>query len=228
MSRSSESPRSKPHKRVFVKEAMEAVAEKVQVKTPNRGPNDLRFQQRLGRVEKELTQKSFNIDGLGEVSTNQVWEWICVLTAEGNNLKDICSVAGAPSIRTVFAWRRKYPVFDAEFKNAEEIRAYLVAEEATDTGRNATPETAQASKVAFQALTWRAAKLDPSKFADKKIEEHRHDFSDLATEELKGRVAAMIAAHPHLAGLAQGIIAMKEKPDKVLDVEPIKEEPPPS
>ena len=210
-------------------EAMDHAANQIASRGPDRGPQDLRFRYRLGLVERELTQKAFEIHGLGEASMNQVWEWICILTADGKNLKEICCVPGAPSIRTVFAWRRKYPVFDQAFRDAEDIRAYLLAEEATDRGRDATDKTAQAAKVAFQALTWRAAKLDPGRFADKKIEEHRLDFSQTATEELRSRIASFLAAHPHLAEHAKGIIEMKatQANPAVIDVTPSSEDPPP-
>jgi len=197
---------------------------KIEERIPSRGPNDLRFRRRLDFAVEEVTRKDWDIDGLGQVSMNQVWEWVCIMTADKKNLKDICSVAGAPNIRTIFFWRKKYPVFDERFREAEQIRAYLLAEEATETGRDATQETAQAAKVAFTALTWRASKLDPSKFADKKIEEHTFDFSDAATAELRARVAAMAAAHPHLIGLVQQTIDHKAH---VIDITPVGEDRPP-
>lgn len=207
---------------------MENITDKLETASPSRGDHDLRFRRKLEFATKDVTATAWNISGLGEVSMNQVWEWVCIMTAEKHNLKEICDVPGAPSIRTLFHWRRKYPTFDQRLREAEQIRAYLIAEEATDAGRGATPETAQAAKVAFQALTWRAAKLDPSAFADKRIEEHRHDFSDTATEELKGRVAAMVSAFPHLLGIAKEALGSKIESPKVIDITPEpKEEPPP-
>ncbi len=205
---------------------MSATEARISEATPSRGAHDLRFRKRLEFAKDEVTRKDWEISGLGSVAMNQVWEWICILTAEGRNIQEITRIEGAPSIRTVFHWRKKYPVFDQNLREAEDIRAYLLAEEATDTARSATQETAQACKVAFQGLTWRASKLDPGKFADKKIEEHTFDFSDSATAELKARVAAMAAAHPHLVGLVQGTIALNEK-QSLIDVTPIQEGSPP-
>lgn len=211
---------TKPKKSIHLDELMSVAEAKIELASPNRGPNDLRFKRRLEFSVEEVTKQTWNIQGLGEGTTNQVWEWICILTADGMNLKEICGVAGAPSIRTVFHWRKKFPVFAERLKEAEDIRAYLLAEEATSTGRDATQETAQAAKVAFTALTWRASKLDPGKFADKKIEEHTFDFSDAATAELKARVQAMAAAHPHLIGLVQQTLDKKEAV-KTIDITPI-------
>lgn len=204
---------------------MSAIEAKIQVASPSRGVNDLRFNNKIDKAHRELTQTTFEIHGVGELSMNQTWEWICIKTANKDNLKEICDIPGAPSIRTVFHWRRKYPTFDQILSEAEDIRAYLLAEEATDTGRGATQETAQAAKVAFTALTWRASKLDPGKFADKKIEEHKFDFSDAATAELKARVQAMALAHPHLVGIAHKMLESKAPP-KVIDVPALEESPP--
>lgn len=215
---------TKPPKSVHLDAAMETITANAQLASPSRGANDIRFRRKLEVAEKELTQKNWDIAGLGQVGMNQVWEWICILTADKHNIREICDIQGAPSIRTVFHWRRKYPLFDQILTEAEDIRAYLLAEEAVDAGRSATQETAQAAKVAFTALTWRASKLDPGKFADKKIEEHKFDFSDAATAELKARVAAMAAAHPHLLGLAQATLDKKES---VIDVTPVSEASPP-
>jgi hypothetical protein len=208
---------------------MEAIEEKMSIASPSRGSHDVRFVNKLRFATEEITRKDWEISGLGKVGMNQVWEWICIMTADKHNLKEISDVAGAPSIRTIFHWRRKYPVFDQILSEAEDIRAYLLAEEAVDAGRGATQETAQAAKVAFSALTWRASKLDPGKFADKKIEEHKFDFSDAATAELRARVAAMAAAHPHLLGLVQGTLDKKAEmmEAKVIDVTPVQGDSPP-
>lgn len=62
-----------------------------------------------------------------ELSVPQAVEFLKHIAA-GRSLVDVCETAGLPDIQTVYAWRYRYPEFDALYINAVEQRAdYLIA-----------------------------------------------------------------------------------------------------
>jgi hypothetical protein len=87
--------------------------------------------------------------------------------ADGEPLTAICKTAGMPPRRTVCAWRHAHPEFQASFARAREDAGDVWAERALQAALTATPETAQAARVRFDALRWYASKLAPRVYGDR-------------------------------------------------------------
>jgi hypothetical protein len=92
---------------------------------------------------------------------------ICTRLSEGEALKRICADDGMPDRTTVNAWRRDRPAFSAMFARAREDAGDTLAEAAVAVAMTATPETAQAVRVKYDALRWYASKLGPKTYGDK-------------------------------------------------------------
>ena len=122
---------------------------------------------------------------------------ICTRLAEGESLKKICSDEGMPHRTTVNAWRRDHPGFSAMFARAREDCGDTMAEAAVAVAMTATPETAQAVRVKYDALRWYASKLGPKVYGDRtqlvgKIA-HQVDIVRLSDAELTALAAAGMA-----------------------------------
>ena len=77
---------------------------------------------------------------------------ICTRLSEGEALKRICADDDMPHRTTVNAWRRDRPAFSAMFARAREDCSDTMAEAAVAVAMTATPETAQAVRVKYDAL----------------------------------------------------------------------------
>ena len=87
--------------------------------------------------------------------------------ADGEPLTAICKTEGMPPRRTVCAWRHAHPEFEANYTRARENAGDVWAERALQAALSATPETAQAARVRFDALRWYASKLAPRQYGDR-------------------------------------------------------------
>ena len=92
---------------------------------------------------------------------------ICTRLSEGEALKRICADDDMPHRTTVNLWRRDHPAFSAMFARAREDAGDTLAEAAVAVAMTATPETAQAVRVKYDALRWYASKLGPKVYGDK-------------------------------------------------------------
>ena len=94
-------------------------------------------------------------------------------------------------------WRRDHPAFSAMFARAREDCGDTMAEAAVAVAMTATPETAQAVRVKYDALRWYASKLGPKVYGDRtqlvgKIT-HQVDIVRLSDAELTALAAAGMA-----------------------------------
>jgi hypothetical protein len=92
---------------------------------------------------------------------------ICTRLSEGTSLKHICAEDGMPDRTTVNGWRRDRPAFSAMFARAREDCSDTLAEAAVAVAMTATPQTAIAVRVKYDALRWYASKLGPKVYGDK-------------------------------------------------------------
>ena len=92
---------------------------------------------------------------------------VCERLSDGEPLTKICSDEGMPPRRTVCAWRHAHPEFEANYTRARENAGDVWAERALQAALSATPETAQAARVRFDALRWYASKLAPKVYGDR-------------------------------------------------------------
>lgn len=87
--------------------------------------------------------------------------------ASGELLRDICNRPGMPGPGTIYGWRERYRDFAASFLRARHMQAESLAERAVQGAQAATPATAHADRLKFDADKWLAAKLDPVNWSDK-------------------------------------------------------------
>lgn len=174
------------------------------------GEGDVKYEKALERQLKKL-EETWKVNGQ-EMSINQVWEWICQTTAQGESLVNICCTPGSPSLRTIVAWRKQYPEFDALLKEAEEVRGIILVEQHLNEAMKATDaKNAPAYKLRSETLRWMGQKNN-SKFEDKMRGEieHVHKWKDHSEDQLKSMLkAALLAAKGTLSD--SGV---------VIDVEP--------
>jgi hypothetical protein len=92
---------------------------------------------------------------------------VCNRLSAGEPLTKICSDEDMPGRSTVCAWRHAHPEFQANYARAREDAGDVWAERALQAALSATPETAQAARVRFDALRWYASKLAPKVYGDR-------------------------------------------------------------
>jgi terminase small subunit-like protein len=83
----------------------------------------------------------------------------------------ICSSPGFPDRTTVYRWAWANPDFATRLEQAREALADHAAYEIGQIATNCTVETAAADRVRLAALQWRASKLSPRKYSDRRVNE---------------------------------------------------------
>jgi hypothetical protein len=92
---------------------------------------------------------------------------ICARMAEGEMLGDFLSEPGMPSRATLYGQLDVRPAAKEKFVFAQNMQAHAVAEKGVRLAAEATPETANACRVKFDAYKWFAGKKLPQVFGDK-------------------------------------------------------------
>ena len=72
-----------------------------------------------------------------------------------------------PSRSTLCGWPDQFPDFGPKLAYAQRMQAHAIAEKGVTMASEATPETANAVRVKFEAYKWFAGKKLPSVFGDK-------------------------------------------------------------
>jgi hypothetical protein len=106
------------------------------------------------------------------VFTAEFGEKICERIAEGEMLTIMCKDREHPSYHTVYKWIDTNAAFAKSYKLAKELQAHAFAEKAVQTAMAATPDSANAARVKFDAQRWYAAKLLPVTYSDKTQVDH--------------------------------------------------------
>lgn len=150
-------------------------------------PGDLRANSALELLAKKNEERVYTIDGK-TYTRNQCMEYIVANMTDARfpmSKVEICRVKGAPTLREVAAWERAYPTFKDELRDAERIRAELLAWQSVEvTMAEDDPKAGTLIKAKAEALRWMASKLDTQKFADRKIEQHEDALGTASTQEL--------------------------------------------
>ena len=105
--------------------------------------------------------------GRPTVYAEKIASMICDRLAGGEPLSKICEDEAMPGRTTVYAWRHAHPEFQNKYARAREDAADVWAERAVAMAMTATPETAQAVRVKYDAIRWYASKLAPKVYGDK-------------------------------------------------------------
>jgi hypothetical protein len=96
---------------------------------------------------------------------------ICEAMINGQDLMSICNNPGFPDRTTVYRWAWSNPDFATRLDRAREALADHAAYEIGQIAANCTPDTAVADRVRLAALQWRASKLSPRRYSDRKVNE---------------------------------------------------------
>ena len=90
---------------------------------------------------------------------------------DGNDLVAICQQPGFPDRKSVYRWAAQYPDFAARLERAREALGDLAAYEIGQIAATCTAETAAADRVKLTALQWRASRLAPRKYSERRMNE---------------------------------------------------------
>ena len=96
---------------------------------------------------------------------------ICGAMIDGRDLVAICAQPGFPDRKSVYRWAAERPGFATRLEKAREALADQAAYEIGQIAANCTAETAVADRVRLAALQWRASKLSPRKYSDRRVNE---------------------------------------------------------
>jgi hypothetical protein len=142
------------------------------------------FAQALAKAQREGRRRARVCDGLvqamkprgvrrgvkgGRITTYRpkLAQEICERIAMGEALSAICAEAGMPCAVSVYNWLRIHPDFADLYAQAREVQAHLMFDQMGEIARRVTPETAGASRLAFDILRWQAARLAPKKYGER-------------------------------------------------------------
>ena len=89
----------------------------------------------------------------------------------GNDLVAICKRPGFPDRASIYRWAAERPVFAARLDRAREALGDLAAYEIGQIAANCSTETAAADRVRLAALQWRASRLAPRKYSERRVSE---------------------------------------------------------
>ena len=90
---------------------------------------------------------------------------------DGSDLVAVCRQPGFPDRNSVYRWAAQYPDFAARLEQAREALGDLAAYEIGQIAANCTAETAVADRVRLAALQWRASRLSPRRYSERRVNE---------------------------------------------------------
>lgn len=107
---------------------------------------------------------------------------ICLRLTDGQSLIAICRLEHMPERTTVVNWLMECDAdpevenarcgFSARYAQARKSQADLMDDMILDCARGVTPDMANADRVRILAYQWRAARLKPSWYGDRVVQEH--------------------------------------------------------
>lgn len=91
---------------------------------------------------------------------------------EGENLVNICRDPAMPSRATVYRWLDENPAFEARCARAREALADYLVDKIEQMAAETTEENHQSQKVKISTAQWRAMKMAPRTYGDRRIQEN--------------------------------------------------------
>jgi hypothetical protein len=95
---------------------------------------------------------------------------ICTEIALGKSLRSICDAPDMPARNTVFQWLDSNPEFQDRYTRARMAQADTYADEIVDLADAA--EDHNKARLQIDARKWTAAKLRPSRYSERLLNEH--------------------------------------------------------
>ena len=214
----------KPSRKAFVESLMAEGRERI-AEMPDRGPCDVRTRRREEQPLVRATRDDvFEVMKYGTMARNQVMELICDKTSNGDSLLQICAIPGMPTVRQVYAWKRVHPEFKRQLEDAERVRGLRFAERVVDEAEATDSENHKAQKVKIEANKWMASKLDPSRFAERQIQEQQGDLTSIPTAQLIKEFRAAVMGNKEIISKLSDLEKATLGP--IIDVEIVSTSPP--
>ena len=96
---------------------------------------------------------------------------ICERIANGESLRKICSEPGMPARMSVFRWIRANGDFAEEYAVARQMQGDYMDDLILETAYECDPSNFRAASVKISAFQWRAMKLRPREYGERKAVE---------------------------------------------------------
>lgn len=96
---------------------------------------------------------------------------ICERIANGESLRKICSEPGMPARMSVFRWIRANGDFAEEYAAARQMQGDYMDDLILETAYECDPRNFRAASVKISAFQWRAMKLRPREYGERKAVE---------------------------------------------------------
>ena len=93
---------------------------------------------------------------------------ICERIANGESLRKICSEPGMPARMSVFRWLRAKGDFAEEYADARQMQGDYMDDLILETAYECDPRNFRAASVKISAFQWRAMKLRPREYGERK------------------------------------------------------------
>lgn len=201
-----------PSKKVLRTEGQKAKAKAgLRLKKQDLEPGDVSLDQRLELTEKGPAWEVWSWQGQ-RVGRNQVVEILCREVAAGAGLSDLCRLDGLPSIHVFMGWIRGNPVWKTALKDAEEIRAIVLADQALERARNSgqgkfnvemnrivypTQVEQKGDELFVKTAQWHAERTNKGKFGlDVPLTDLKDELRQLSEGALMDRLVAALSNTP--------------------------------
>lgn len=102
--------------------------------------------------------------------TDEIAAEICSRVISGRSLDSIGEDQDMPSVSCIYSWLRKYPLFEAEYARARDIRSDRLGNEIIRIAD--TEPDPQKARNMIDARKWVAARMTPRKWGDRVEVEH--------------------------------------------------------
>ena len=110
--------------------------------------------------------------GRPSIHSKDIEDQIVGRMIEGESLVDICRDPAMPSRMTVYRWFDENPAFDARCARAREALADYLVDKIEQMASETTEDNHQSQKVKISTAQWRAMKMAPRLYGDRRIQEN--------------------------------------------------------
>ncbi len=146
--------------------------------------------------------------------TPEIEDQVLTLLSEGRSLREICEDPSLPDRSTIMRHARRNPQFAALYQEAKRQGCEWLFDDALESALSATPVTAAAERLRWQARIHYAATLHPKKYGQRLVNEHSGPdggpialtavSAPMAPREVRAYVEDMLAAAEDAAQLPRG------------------------
>lgn len=127
----------------------------------------------MPRIKKEQPENApKKANGRPAIYSKDLEDQIIGRMIEGESLVDICRDPAMPSRRTIYRWLDENPAFDARCARAREALADYLVDKIEQMAAETTEDNHQSQKVKISTAQWRAMKMAPRLYGDKRFNEN--------------------------------------------------------